>query len=164
MRITRVGGRITIEDRPGPSWGLGLFLLAGGVLGMAMPLGLASNAADLQPWERVASFGIGLGVAGGAIFWLWQNPGTRTELDLARRRLSIVRLGLVGRRLRELAFGEVERFEVEEQMDQDGSPVWRPAALLRSGERVRLSELWSHDRPGVDHAARIMSEACGDDG
>ena len=50
MRITRSSGRIIIRDRPGPSWGLGLFLLTGGVVATAMPLGLATNAADLQPW------------------------------------------------------------------------------------------------------------------
>jgi hypothetical protein len=158
MRITRSGGKITIRDRPGPSWGLGLFLLTGGVLAIAMPLGLATNAAELQPWERLASFGIGLGVAGGAILWLRHSPGTRTELDLTRRRLRVVRFGLAARRPRELAFGEVESFQVEEQMDDDGNPVWRPAVLLRNGVRVGLSELWSHDHLGIDEAARIMSE------
>ena len=69
MRITRSSGRMT-----------------GGVVAMAMPLGLATNAADLQPWERLASFGIGLGITGGAIWWLRHSPGTRTELDLTRRR------------------------------------------------------------------------------
>ncbi|MFL5518023.1 MAG: hypothetical protein ACJ8DJ_17840 [Gemmatimonadales bacterium] len=32
MRITRSADRITLRDRPGSSWGLGLFLLSGGVL------------------------------------------------------------------------------------------------------------------------------------
>jgi hypothetical protein len=161
VRITRSGGMITMRDRPGPAWGLGLFLLGGGVLAMAMPPGLATNTADLQPWERLASFGIGLGVTGGAILWLRHTPGTRTELDLTRRRLRVVRLGIAGRRLTELAFGEVASFQVEEQMDGEGTPVWRLAALVRSGERVGLSELWSHDRSAIDEAATIMSHACG---
>jgi hypothetical protein len=164
MRITRSAGKITIRDRPGSSWGLGLFLLSGGLLAMAMALGLAANAAELQPWERLASFGIGLGVSGGAILWLQHNPGTRTELDLTRRRMRIVRSGIAGRRLRELGFGEVESFEVEEQVDGEGNPVWRPAALLRDGERVGLSMLWSHDRLGTGEAVAIMSHACGQDG
>jgi hypothetical protein len=81
VRITRSGGKITIRDRPGPSWGLGLFLLGGGVLAMAAPLGLATNAGELQLWERLASFGIGLGVSGGAVWWLQRSPGTRVEAD-----------------------------------------------------------------------------------
>jgi hypothetical protein len=161
VRITRSGGKITIRDRPGPSWGLGLFLFAGGVLAMAMPLGLATNAGELQPWERLASFGIGLGVSGGAIWWLQRSSGTRVELDLARRRLRVVRFGIAGRQVRELAFGEMGTVQVEEGADSEGDPVWRPAALLRDGETLRLSVLWSHDRLRVDEAARIMAEACG---
>jgi hypothetical protein len=160
MRITRSSGRIIIRDRPGSSWGLGLFLLTGGVVAIAMPLGLATNAADLQPWERLASFGIGLGVSGGAIWWLRHSPGTRTELDLTRRRLRVVRYGIAGSRRRELAFGEVWSFQVKQGADDDGNPVWQPAALLRNGETIALSELWSHDRLGIAEAATVMSRAC----
>ncbi len=54
MRIKRNGGQITIRDRPAPFWALGLFLLAGGLIAVAMPLGLATNAGDLEPWQRLA--------------------------------------------------------------------------------------------------------------
>jgi hypothetical protein len=139
VRITRSGGKITIRDRPGPSWGLGLFLLGGGVLAMAAPLGLATNAGELQLWERLASFGIGLGVSGGAVWWLRRSPGTRVELDLTRRRLRVVRLGIAGRQLRELAFGELGSVQVEEGADRImaeacglPSPL-RPAAIAPRG-------------------------------
>ena len=160
MRITRTSGKIIIQDRPGPSWGLGLFLLAGGVVSMAMPLGLATNTADLQPWERLASFGIGLGVSAGAIWWLRHSPGTRIELDLTRRRLHVVRFGIGGSQRRELAFGEVRIFQVEQGVDSDGSPAWQPTALLWTGETIALSELWSHDRLGIAEGVTIMSQAC----
>ena len=127
---------------------------------MAMPLGLATNAADLQPWERLASFGIGLGVTGGAIWWLRHSPGTRTELDLTRRRLCVVRYGIAGNRRRQLTFGEVRSFQVKQEVDDDGNSVWQPAALPRNGETIALSELWSHDRLGIAEAATVMSRAC----
>jgi hypothetical protein len=47
MRIIREGGRITLRDRTGPYWALGLFLLGGGVLAIAMPLGIATNSDEL---------------------------------------------------------------------------------------------------------------------
>ena len=53
MRIRREGGVISMWDSAAPFWLLGLFLLAGGITGMAMPLGLATNPADLEPWERL---------------------------------------------------------------------------------------------------------------
>src|SRR5215211_7954316 len=99
MSIMRDGGRITIRDRAGPHWFLGLFLLVGGLVAVAAPLGLATNAADLEGWERLASFAIGLGVSAAALWWLGQSPASRVELDLIRSRVSVVRLGLFGRRI-----------------------------------------------------------------
>jgi hypothetical protein len=160
MRITRNGGHITIQDRPGPFWVLGLFLLAGGLVAVAMPLGLATNANELQPWERLASAGVGIGVSTGALWWLGRSPATRVHLDLARRRLRLVRFGLSGRRARELTFDDLEGVEMEQGSDSDDGPVWRPAVRLRSGQLVLLSELWSHDLAGVQRSLVVVSEAC----
>ena len=59
MRIKRDGKRIRIWDQPAPFWALGLFLLTGGLVAVAMPLGLATNAKNLEPWERLASILVG---------------------------------------------------------------------------------------------------------
>jgi hypothetical protein len=91
LRITRTDGQISIRDRPAPSWALGGFLLVGGLVAIAMPLGLATNANDLEPWERLASLGIGMGVSVSAVWWLARNPKTHVRLDLA------VRLARAGR-------------------------------------------------------------------
>ena len=90
MRITRNGGHISIRDRPAPFWALGLFLLAGGVVAVAMPLGLAANAGDLEPWERLATVGLGVGMSAGALWWLGRSPATHVQLDLTHRRLRLV--------------------------------------------------------------------------
>ena len=42
----------------------------------------------------------------------------------------------------------------------EGGPVWRPAVRLRSGERVLLSELWSHDRVSVEKSVAVVAETC----
>jgi hypothetical protein len=106
MRITRDGGHITIRDRAGPHWFLGL---------------------------------------AGALWWLGKSPASRAEVDLTRSRVSVVRWGLSGREVRELAFKDLKRVEVEVGADSDGATVWRPALRLRSSERVLLSQLWTHD-------------------
>jgi hypothetical protein len=160
MRITRQGGLITLRDRVGPYWFLGLFLLSGGVLGIAMPLGLANNAGELEPWERLTSLAIGIAVSAGALWWLAQNPGTRLELDLTRRLLTLVRFGLLGRQVRRLSFTELEAVELVQGADSDGDPIWRPAARLRSGELVLLSQLWDHDKKGVLAGAATVAESC----
>jgi hypothetical protein len=161
VRIKRSGGQITLRDRPAPFWALGLFLLAGGLLAVAMPLGLATNADDLEPWERLASIGVGIGVSSGALWWLARSPATQVQLDLTRHRVRLVRLGLSGRRVRQLSFADLASVEVEQGTDDEGSLIWRPAVRLSGGDLVRLSELWSHDRADVEAAARVVAEACG---
>src|SRR5262245_14973289 len=135
MRIGRSGGVVSIKDRPGLFWILGLFLAMGGAIAVAMPLGLATNADELEPWERFASLAVGLGVATGGLWWLWRSPGTQVRLDLARRTLEITRLGISGRQVRQLRFDEIAAAEVEAGNDDEGGAVWRPMVRLRSGER-----------------------------
>jgi len=161
VRITRHGGQISVRDRPGLFWFLGLFLLSGGVLGVAMPLGLATNADTLDPWERLASMGIGLGVIAGALWWLGQNPATQVQLDLTRRRVRLVRLGISGRQVRQFSFDDLASVEVDHGTDDEGGSIWRPAVRLKSGELVTLSQLWSHDQAGVERGIAAVAEACG---
>jgi hypothetical protein len=126
-----------------------------------MPLGLATNAGDLEPWERLASLGIGAGVSVGALWWLARNPTTHVTLDLTRRQVQLVRVGLSGRHVRRLAFDDLEVAEVEYGSDSDGGPIWRPAIRLRDGQCVLLSELWSHDQAGVAESVAMVAAACG---
>jgi hypothetical protein len=160
VRIKHNGGLITIRDQPAPFWALGLFLLAGGVVAVVMPLGLATNADSLAPWERLASIGVGLGVVAGALWWLSRSPATLVQLDLTRRRLRLVRFGLAGRHVRQLSFDDLESVEVEQGTDDEGGPIWRPIARVRSGRPVTLSELWSHDEAAVREAVAAVAEAC----
>ncbi|HEU4682065.1 MAG TPA: hypothetical protein VFS51_09980 [Gemmatimonadales bacterium] len=160
MRIRRNGGHISIRDRVAPFWALGLFLLAGGMVAIAMPLGLATNTGDFEPWERFASIGLGVGVSAGALWWLWRSPATQVEVDLTHRQLRLIRFGLSGRQLRRFSFDDLERTEVEQGADSDGGPVWRPLARLRSGQLVLLSELWSHDQAAVQESVAVVAEAC----
>jgi hypothetical protein len=160
MRIIREGGLVTLRDRVAPYWALGLFLLAGGVMAIAMPLGLATNAGELEPWERLASLGVGVGVAAGAFWWLAQNPATEVRLDLTRRLLTLVRTGVLGRRERRIPFSELQAVELVQGKDSDGDPIWRPGARLQSGEVVLLSQLWSHDEPAVRAAAGAVADLC----
>jgi hypothetical protein len=160
MRIVREGELITLRDRVGPYWFLGLFLLSGGVLGIAAPLGLAVNADEMAPSGRLTSLAIGFGVSAGALWWLAQNPATKVQLDLTRRLLTLVRSGLLGRQVRRLSFNELAAVELVQGSDSNGDPIWRPAVRLQSGEVVLLSQLWNHDKKGVLAGAAAVAESC----
>lgn len=151
---------ICIRDRPAPFWALGLFLLAGGMLAIAMPLGLATNAGELEPWERIACIGLGVGVCAGALWWLARSPATEVQIDRTHRVLRVVLWGLRGREMRELPFDQLESAFVEQGEDSDGGTVWRPALRLRGGGVVLLSELWSHDQARARATVETVAEAC----
>jgi hypothetical protein len=139
---------------------LGGFLLVGGLVAVAMPLGLATNVGDLKLCERLASLGIGVGVSLGALWWLARSPKTHVRLDLTRRQVQLVRIGLSGRHVRRLSFDDLKIAEVEQGSDSEGGAVWRPAVRLRDGQRVVLSELWSHDQAGVVESMAVVAAAC----
>lgn len=160
MRISRTSGHITLRDRLRRPWALGVFLLVGGVVCVAMPLGLATNAGDLEPWQRLASVGVGLGVSSGALWWLARSPATQVQLDLTHRRLRLTRFGLSGRQVRQLSFDDLVTADVEQGADSDGGMVWRPLVRLRGGDSVLLSELWSHDQAGGEASVAVLAEAC----
>jgi hypothetical protein len=160
MRVTRAGGFLRLQDRPGPYWALGLFFLFGAGLALAAPLGLASNAADLELWERAASVAIGLGVGAGGVWWFRRSSSTRAEFDLARQRLTLMRIGLQGRRVVQLPLSDIVGIEAERGSDGDGGVIWRAVLRLGNGERVALSELWSHNEKEVQQAVRVVAEAC----
>jgi hypothetical protein len=161
VRIKRKDGCITLRDRAGPHWWLGLFLLIGGLIAIVAPFGLASDAERLQPLEQAASVAIGLGVCAGALWWLHRSPATRVILDLGRRRIRLERSGITGRRVLEFGFDEVGKVLIERGKDTDGDPITRPTAYLRNGETVHLSLLWSHDQAAVHAAAVEVALACG---
>lgn len=160
MRVIREGGQIVLRDRPGPFWALGLLLLSGGALALLMPLGVAYDSGDLAPWERVACVALGLAVGAGGIWWLNRSIATRAELDLTHQRLTLVRLGLSGRRVVRLQLSDIAGVEAERGTDGDGGAIWRAMLRLRDGQRIALSELWSHDEKEVKQAVAILAQAC----
>jgi hypothetical protein len=103
---------------------------------------------------------IGLANVAGAIWWLNRSLATRAEFDLTRRRLTLVRLGLPGRRVVQLELADIGGVEAEKGSDSEGGVIWRPVLRLRSGERMTLSELWSHDEKAVQQAVSAVVQAC----
>jgi hypothetical protein len=89
------------------------------------------------------------------------RPTTHVRLDLTRRYVQLVRIGLSGRHVQRISFDDLEVAEVDQGSDSEGGPVWRPAVRLRDGQRVLLSELWSHDQVGVAEGVAVVAAACG---
>lgn len=160
MHVRREGGSIRIHDRPGAHWALGLFLVAGGCIAVAAPLGLANNAAGLSAWEKLACLAIGAGSVAGALWWLATAPASRTTIDLIRRHVQITRWGLTGHSRRELEWHELAGMMIVIGEDSEGGTVVRPGLQLHSGEVVPLSLLWSHDVDGIETTLTELAREC----
>lgn len=156
MIVREEDGTLIIRDRPAPYWLLGGFLLTGGILtiGMSLPFGA------IGPGARAVMLPGGIGVVAGAVWWLRRTPGTQIEIDSKRQRLRLVRTGLGGRKVRDLALSELAATDVERGEDSDGGLVVRPMLHLRSGERLPMSLLWIHDTAGVAQAIAAVTRAC----
>lgn len=161
MRIVRTAARLDLRDRVAPFRALGAMFVLGGGLVALMSVGWVGNAAALAPWQRLASYGIGLMVTASGIWWLGINPATHTVIDRERRHLVVTRMGIAGRSVRQPSFDDLEAACIEYGHDSDGDAVCRPAVRLRGGELLRLSELWSHDSDAVREAVAAVAEATG---
>lgn len=91
MRIEERGNTLTVRATPGCMWIFGLWFVAGGVLAMAMTF-LASNAHELEWWERLLAFAIGAACAAAGSFVILGMPAihasstARAAAQLSRRR------------------------------------------------------------------------------
>jgi hypothetical protein len=103
---------------------------------------------------------IGVAVCAGALWWLARNPRTQVTLDLSRRSLRLVQVGITGWRVRQHPFDHLERVELERGADSDGDPVWRPRVRLREGGVLLLSQLWSHEEAEVRRDLGSVAQAC----
>lgn len=160
MRITEHDEVLTIRDRPGALWVLGLWFVAGGVLAMLMVF-VATNAHELRWWERVLAFAIGAGVFGAGVFTIYHAPATLTILN---RRSGDALMRIRGFRRREdLVFRcrDVIVVEMHEEKDSDGDPCWQLRLGMRHGRSLPLHSMHRHGRDWCEARRREIREFLG---
>jgi hypothetical protein len=160
MRVTEHGGVLTIHDRPGCLWGLGLWFIAGGTLAISM-LWVATNAHELAWWERVLIFLIGGGCVAGGLVTLRMAPEIVTVLDRARD-LGRMRIrGLRTRELLEFRCRDVIVVEIHEEKDSDGDPCWQLRLGMKHGRALPLHSMHRHGRGWCEARQREIREYLG---
>lgn len=160
MRISRDGSTLVISDRPGCLWGLGLWFIAGGTLGIVM-LFVATNAHELVWWERVLVVVISVGCAAGGVYTLRTAPAIETVLDRDRDVGSMRIRGLGARELLQFRCRDVILVEIHQETDSDGDPCYQLRLGLKSGPPLPLHSVHRHDRDGCERQRREIHDYLG---
>ena len=149
MRISERGDVLTITDRPGLVWFLGLWFIAGGVMAMALVF-LATNAPDMEWWERTIAFAIGAAVFAAGVFVLANSP---TIITVLNRSTGVASMHVRGLRTNErIAFRlrDIIVVEMRESKDSDGDPCYHLRLGLRTGRVLPLHSMDLHGRESCD--------------
>ncbi|MEZ5360933.1 MAG: hypothetical protein R2748_00990 [Bryobacterales bacterium] len=85
---------------------------------------------------------IGFSHLTGGAYMLWKEPASEVKLDIPSGRLEIRRWGLFGKQRQGLPLASIEKAEIEVGEHAEGGEIYRPALLLRSGERLPSSMFW----------------------
>ena len=149
MRLIERDGSIEVRDTPGCLWLLGVWFIAGGALGIAMPF-IATNRDELGWGPKALSILVGLGVVAGGAYALATTRWFRLRLDPIARRAVLERgRPFGGGETVPFGFDNVRSVEARPGRDGDGDPVWELRIWLHSGQF-----LVPHGQPlrGEEHA------------
>ena len=160
MKIEESPESLILRDQPGCIWGLGVFFLLIGALFVLGPLVLFSDRAE-QPWT-VNGLAVVMGLAGvGAGVWVLRVPLTTITFDRLDRAVTVRSWGLRRERNRRWTFAQVAGFQVVEEKDSEGDPVYRLQMELHGGEMVWLTYVHLHFRDSYDQAAQRARQFLG---
>lgn len=138
-------------------WLFGLFFVSIGGLFVLGPLGLFTNAQQLELWERAVALMIGaLGVVTG-VWTIVGAPRTTVTCDRLRSEVRITRRGLRGGEQRIVPFSDLAAVFVSIDADSEGDEICQPRLRLHSGAEIPLSRLWVHDRAVCEARVQTIS-------
>lgn len=160
MNVRESGDTLIIRDVPGCLWALALLFLVPGGLIVAGALGLADNAAELSPLERIAILAMGVVGYGAGLVLILREPVTTVTLDRAQGEVRVRRWGLVDRSEAVYPLASLHPVQIAEREDSDGDRTYR-ARLLVANEDVELPSRGFPLRSQAEEVARTLETFLG---
>jgi hypothetical protein len=149
---------LILKDSAGCFWMLGLFfvVIAGTfVIGL---MGAFTNLYELNELERAGAWFVSLSVLAGGIWFIYTNPGTRLDFNKRENMLTIQRRGLMRNEVEKYRLNNIEDIIIIESEDTDGDPVYRVELKIKYEKSVRLTELWVHNKEGLQNTIDTIKE------
>ncbi len=159
MRIAERNGVLVLQDSPGLHWFLGLLFAVVGAVFVLGPVWLFTNRASVS-WEvrALAVLMGGVGVATG-VWVLTRAPRSTLEIDRRADRVRIRRRGVGGTEAHAWPIQEIAGVRLADDRDDEGDAVFRVEVVLRNGDGVPISLLWTHGREPAETVVRRLQEA-----
>jgi hypothetical protein len=158
MKIERIENELILRDAPGGLWIFGLFFAIIGAIFVFGSLGGFTNYDEVPRYAIYLSFlmgatGIGVGV--------WQISAHPLSKIIINPQIKIVRRterGLFKNRDETYHFEEIAQFIAIEDEDDESNPIWKLAMLLKDGETIELTKVWSHDAEKYPETAQSLNQ------
>ena len=149
---------LLLKDKPGCFWLFSMFFIALGGLVLAGLLGLFTDLGEISLSGKILTWVLALSATGAGIFQLYRSPGSRSRFDHEQGKMVILRRGLFRKEKYEYRLDEIEEIILAETTDIDGDPVHQLRMQLKSGQEVRLSSLWLHNKGELELVREKIQE------
>jgi hypothetical protein len=145
MRIEQTDTQLVIRETPGCLWIFSLLFVVVGSIFIYGSFDNFINFGMVEFWMLPVAFLFGaIGVMTG-VWMIYRAPITKITIDSERELLTFVIYGLTGRTQSIYHFDEIDEFQVIEETDAEGSPIWSLGLNVSSGETIKVSSLESND-------------------
>jgi hypothetical protein len=111
-----------------------------------------------DPLTYVIATVIGCSQVACGAYMLWKEPASVVKLDVRAGRVEIERWGPFGSKEQRVPIAAIKRAEIEIGEHTEGGEIYRPALLLRSGERLPSSMFWYPTHEGCAEIANRINE------
>jgi hypothetical protein len=146
MRLTVSPDKLILRETPGCLWLFGSFFISVSAVFVYGSLGGFTDYDRVPWWAIAASFLMGtIGISVG-VWQIFLAPVTFIEIDRRRKTVVHRRRGLFGSKSDEYGFDQVKQFCAEQDLDDEGDPIWYLGLEFYGGKIVRITSMPSRTK------------------
>ena len=146
MKIERTPTVVTVKETPGCMWFLAAFFIFVGALFVYGASGGYNNYAEMSYFLMAVHILLGTCAVAAGVWLVYVSPKVLVKVDRNTETVSVRQTRLGGSSVQTFRFDDVTAFNLFEETDSDGDPVWSLQLETSVGDPVRCSSFASSDR------------------